>query len=309
MSHADAIQRSLVAALRQVITQLLRALEEEDPTRVLAPTGSLAAALRSWRETVAEQTSGVDIARARELEEQALALRGKVATRDKEIADLKERNADLRAQIVALNKREQAYKQRVLDARFTGNAAVRDVKKLDLEVRELRRRIRELEGGPPLTPAEAVDIGLQVVRGLQAVFAAEGIDVRAHTLPESVAHENGEFICRLGGGEIRGDALPPSPPGFIRDFAPAQLDALDPADVGDDGDDVLVLAGYNAGEQAAERWRDRYREHERDEFIELISYRETRNYVKKVLRNLRNYRRLYGTRAVASTNGGEQSSR
>ncbi len=76
-----------------------------------------------------------------------------------------------------------------------------------------------------------------------------------------------------------------------------------------DGDDVLVLAGYNAGEQAAERWRDRYREHERDEFIELISYRETRNYVKKVLRNLRNYRRLYGTRAVASTNGGEQSSR
>ncbi len=76
-----------------------------------------------------------------------------------------------------------------------------------------------------------------------------------------------------------------------------------------DGDEVLVLAGYNAGERAAERWRDRHLEHERDEFIELISYRETRNYVKKVLRNVRNYRRLYGSQAVASGEGGKQSSR
>jgi soluble lytic murein transglycosylase len=56
---------------------------------------------------------------------------------------------------------------------------------------------------------------------------------------------------------------------------------------------VLMLAGYNAGEQAAERWRTKLSGLERDEFIEQISYRETRDYVKKVLRNYRNYRRLY----------------
>jgi soluble lytic murein transglycosylase len=61
-----------------------------------------------------------------------------------------------------------------------------------------------------------------------------------------------------------------------------------------DKNEVLMLAGYNAGEQAAERWRARFADLATDEFIEQISYRETRDYVKKVLRNYRNYRRLYG---------------
>ena len=60
-----------------------------------------------------------------------------------------------------------------------------------------------------------------------------------------------------------------------------------------DGNQILMLAGYNAGESAAERWRERLSGFENDEFIEQISYRETREYVKKVLRNYRNYRRLY----------------
>jgi soluble lytic murein transglycosylase len=61
-----------------------------------------------------------------------------------------------------------------------------------------------------------------------------------------------------------------------------------------DSDPVLMLAGYNAGETAAERWQERGKDLELDEFIEKISYRETRAYVKKVLRNYRNYLRLYG---------------
>jgi soluble lytic murein transglycosylase-like protein len=61
-----------------------------------------------------------------------------------------------------------------------------------------------------------------------------------------------------------------------------------------DGDPILMLAGYNAGEKAADRWLERLNGLEQDEFIEQISYRETRNYVKKILRNHRNYLRLYG---------------
>jgi len=59
-------------------------------------------------------------------------------------------------------------------------------------------------------------------------------------------------------------------------------------------DPVLMLAGYNAGENAAARWQVRNAGMDEDEFIEHISYSETRTYVKKVLRNYRNYARLYG---------------
>ena len=64
------------------------------------------------------------------------------------------------------------------------------------------------------------------------------------------------------------------------------------------GSEVLMLASYNAGERAAERWQERLAGLDDDEFIEQISYRETRNYVKKILRNYRNYRRLYGDAAA-----------
>ena len=70
---------------------------------------------------------------------------------------------------------------------------------------------------------------------------------------------------------------------------------------------MLVLASYNAGERAADRWKERLAGLEEDEFIEQISYRETRNYVKKILRNYRNYRRLYGEHGALASEGTESS--
>ncbi len=54
-----------------------------------------------------------------------------------------------------------------------------------------------------------------------------------------------------------------------------------------------ALAAYNAGEDAVAKWERRYAGREPDEFVELISFRETRDYVKAVLRNYRVYRSLY----------------
>ena len=71
------------------------------------------------------------------------------------------------------------------------------------------------------------------------------------------------------------------------------------------GDAVFMLAGYNAGEAAADTWRTRYGKLDIDETIERITYRETRDYVKKVLANYRNYLRLYG--GPLSGPGAEQS--
>ena len=59
------------------------------------------------------------------------------------------------------------------------------------------------------------------------------------------------------------------------------------------GNISMAVAAYNAGENAVDKWRIRSADLELDEFVENISYRETRNYVKLVLRNYRTYQRLY----------------
>ena len=56
---------------------------------------------------------------------------------------------------------------------------------------------------------------------------------------------------------------------------------------------VYTLISYNAGENALEKWCKRNDTSNIDEFIEKISYKETRNYVKKVLKNYGLYLRLY----------------
>ena len=71
-----------------------------------------------------------------------------------------------------------------------------------------------------------------------------------------------------------------------------------------DGSRVKALAAYNGGEDAVAKWERRYAGREADEFAELISYRETRDYVKAVLRNYRTYRRLYAQPSPATTSPG-----
>ncbi len=58
-------------------------------------------------------------------------------------------------------------------------------------------------------------------------------------------------------------------------------------------DRVYTLAAYNAGGGAVKRWRNSFGEIPRDEFIENIPYRETRNYVKKIISYIGVYRTLY----------------
>jgi soluble lytic murein transglycosylase len=59
-----------------------------------------------------------------------------------------------------------------------------------------------------------------------------------------------------------------------------------------------ILAAYNAGEDAVAKWEGRFPDAPPDEFVEQISYRETRDFVKAVLRNYRAYRALYGAGPV-----------
>jgi soluble lytic murein transglycosylase len=61
-----------------------------------------------------------------------------------------------------------------------------------------------------------------------------------------------------------------------------------------DGDVVAAVAAYNAGSGNVNRWRKQFGNLPQDEFIECITFGETRDYVKKVLAGVAIYNRLYG---------------
>jgi soluble lytic murein transglycosylase len=56
---------------------------------------------------------------------------------------------------------------------------------------------------------------------------------------------------------------------------------------------VLAAAAYNSGPTAVDHWLLRLREMPCDVFVEEIPFRETRDYVKKVMANFVAYRRVY----------------
>jgi soluble lytic murein transglycosylase len=60
------------------------------------------------------------------------------------------------------------------------------------------------------------------------------------------------------------------------------------------GHPVLMIAGYNAGEGAVERWLKERPGAELDMFVEEIPYNQTRGYTKRVIATLATYLFLYG---------------
>jgi soluble lytic murein transglycosylase len=58
------------------------------------------------------------------------------------------------------------------------------------------------------------------------------------------------------------------------------------------GNVVMTIAAYNAGPIVVGNWSAAHRGRSEDEFVELIPFQETRQYVKRVLRSYKEYRRL-----------------
>ncbi|HYM61041.1 MAG TPA: transglycosylase SLT domain-containing protein [Thermoanaerobaculia bacterium] len=61
------------------------------------------------------------------------------------------------------------------------------------------------------------------------------------------------------------------------------------------GNHTLAIAAYNAGEDVVGRWAEKTPVDDVDSFVESIPYSETRLYVKTVMRNRFEYRRIYET--------------
>ena len=70
------------------------------------------------------------------------------------------------------------------------------------------------------------------------------------------------------------------------------------------GDVELALASYNAGPHRAADWKVRFYGLEKDEFIEEVPFRETRNYIRRILRSYGAYKAIYGTASAATPPAG-----
>lgn len=62
------------------------------------------------------------------------------------------------------------------------------------------------------------------------------------------------------------------------------------------GDPFKAVAAYNAGEHAVQQWNAKFPGDD-DQWVENIGYRETRDYVKRVIGGLREYQMLYPSHA------------
>jgi len=149
-------------------------------------------------------------------------------------------------------------------------------------------------------------------RGLDPLFVAALIRQESLYDPEAVSPANAHGLMQLLPSTARRVAAsigtPPPPntqalhhPPLNVELGTALLKSL-LEQYG--GSRVKALAAYNAGEDAVAKWERRYAGRDTDEFVELISYRETRDYVKAVLRNYRAYRRLYAPPSPATTSPG-----
>ena len=110
-----------------------------------------------------------------------------------------------------------------------------------------------------LMPTLATALAKDVLAGFQIddLYRA-GVNARLGTTELSLLHR------RFGGGGVR-----PSLP--------------------------LVIAGYNGGAEAVDRWLKTYAAPpDADRFAEDISFSETRKYVRRVLGFLQEYRKVYG---------------
>ncbi len=67
------------------------------------------------------------------------------------------------------------------------------------------------------------------------------------------------------------------------------------------GNILHAVAAYNAGPTAVSSWVRRNGARDPEEFVELIPYRETRGYVKRVLRSYREYHRLQNGACAAAS--------
>jgi soluble lytic murein transglycosylase len=118
-------------------------------------------------------------------------------------------------------------------------------------------------------------------------------------LMQIMPEEAGRIAAAAGLGDVKRDDL----------FDPMTNIAIGAAEYSQkltvwNGNHILAIASYNAGEQAVGTWIEKTPVDDSDLFIESIPFAETRLYVKTVTRNRSEYRRIYEQSSTAAQQHG-----
>ena len=129
---------------------------------------------------------------------------------------------------------------------------------------------------------------LSVMRQESAFGRTTQSSANAYGLMQLIPGTGEKIYKKVWGGEFKTDLL--FEPDINIELGTRYLSELLQTN---NGNLILALATYNAGPTPVKKWVESFGNLPADEFVEKIRYPETRGYVKKVLRNYENYKRLY----------------
>lgn len=137
-------------------------------------------------------------------------------------------------------------------------------------------------------------------RGIDPYLVASIIRQESGFEPAVVSNAGAVGLMQIMPAEAESIAARAGIAGVTREslFDPATNIAIGAAEISQklqamNGNLVLAIAAYNAGEEAVGKWVAQTPVEDVDLFIESIPYAETRLYVKSVTRNRSEYRRIY----------------
>jgi soluble lytic murein transglycosylase len=140
-------------------------------------------------------------------------------------------------------------------------------------------------------------------RGIDPYLVASIIRQESGFEPAVVSNAGAVGLIQIMPAEAESIAARAGIAGITREslFDPAMNIAVGAAEISQklqamNGNPILAIAAYNAGEEAVGKWVAQTPVDDVDLFIESIPYAETRLYVKSVTRNRSEYRRIYERR-------------
>jgi len=170
----------------------------------------------------------------KELDDAQVMLIGKEAEFSNELQDLQERNAELLDKIVKLTQRDRELQAKVLDAKFDGTGAKDQAKKLDTDLRDLRRSHKAAE-------EQIAKLESQIAQ-LESQIQVMEKEAAGRPDPEKAAAEAEVVTKRLQEALARNQALADERDGLRSKLANAAGPAGGETGEGDDGDAIGSLA-------------------------------------------------------------------
>lgn len=166
------------------------------------------------RQVAELQRLGAEHARlTHELDEAQVMLMGKEAEFKNDLQELQERNAELLDKIVKLTQRDRELQAKITEAKFEGTGAKDQVKKLDSDLRDLRRSHKAKEEQIAALQAQVETLEKETAGRPDAAQTAAEAEALTRRLAEALSQtqsltgERDELQARLAKAEAKQTAI------------------------------------------------------------------------------------------------------